>query len=85
MSNLCKLHKQEWKQSEYAEHNCDLCKLEKENKKLKESHEQMINGTYNNKDKMDKLKEMCRSAVGLLSDYHQDFVDEYPNYKEELK
>lgn len=27
---LCKGHKQEWKQSHYAEHNCDYCKLEKQ-------------------------------------------------------
>ena len=25
---LCEGHKQEWKQSHYAEHNCDHCKLE---------------------------------------------------------
>ena len=25
--NLCKRHRQEWKQSEYAEHNCDYCRL----------------------------------------------------------
>lgn len=25
---LCEGHKQEWKQSHYAEHNCDYCKLE---------------------------------------------------------
>lgn len=28
--DLCKDHKQEWKQSHYAEHNCDYCKLEKQ-------------------------------------------------------
>jgi ribosomal protein L34E len=26
--DLCADHKQEWKQSEYAKHNCDYCKLE---------------------------------------------------------
>jgi hypothetical protein len=40
---LCKDHKQEWKQSEYAEHNCDYCKLERElaaaNAKIAESEE----------------------------------------------
>ena len=33
--NLCLDHKQEWKQSHYASHNCDHCKLQKENEELK--------------------------------------------------
>lgn len=33
--NLCKDHKQEWKQSEYAKENCDYCKLLEEIEKLK--------------------------------------------------
>jgi hypothetical protein len=27
--NLCLGHKQEWRQSHYAEHNCDYCKAQK--------------------------------------------------------
>lgn len=36
MSNLCEVHKQEWKQSHFSEQNCEICKLKKENEELKE-------------------------------------------------
>jgi len=35
--NLCVNHPQEWKQSHYAEHNCDYCKLLEENQRLRQA------------------------------------------------
>lgn len=32
---LCFNHRQEWRMSHYAEHNCDYCKLEKQNIQLR--------------------------------------------------
>ncbi len=40
--NLCKRHKQEWKQSEYAEHNCDYCKALKRIDELESFINKMI-------------------------------------------
>lgn len=43
--NLCLGHKQEWKQSHYAEHNCDYCRLEKECENLRE-HYHSVSGMF---------------------------------------
>ena len=37
MSNLCKKHKQEQNQSEFAEENCDICRLQAEVQQLKKN------------------------------------------------
>ena len=39
---LCLEHKQEWKQSHYAPHNCAHCKLLKENEELRKDIEWIL-------------------------------------------
>lgn len=41
--DLCLTHKQEWKQSHFAEHNCDFCKLQAELKLVHEQFNQLTN------------------------------------------
>ena len=39
--NLCYHHKQEWKQSHFAEHNCDHCKVRTENILMRKALEEI--------------------------------------------
>jgi len=40
--SLCLEHKQEWKQSHYAEHNCDHCKLEKRLRDAEQQSDELL-------------------------------------------
>ena len=60
-----------------------LIDLEEENEKLKKSHEQMVNGTYNNKEKMEDTEQELNAAVTIITELKTMFP-EVLSYLEEL-
>lgn len=46
MLNLCKVHQQEPRRNEFESHNCDYCKLLKENEKFKKENKELKDVLY---------------------------------------
>lgn len=66
--NLCKEHKQEWKRSEYDRHNCDHCRLQKENADLRRLlREVMIDVRMGNRDLYHEIRRL-RPEVKTIVD-----------------
>lgn len=63
---------------------------------IKEGYRKVVNGIINERqdevnellkvknDEIERLKKMCDRSIGLLSDYYDEFIEEYPEWEKDI-